>query len=398
MKLHQDSDPILQFLADYTNDALVRSFLGSFGDRRNAELRRLKVRMAGLEAENRALRRGHLPLQSPSTPDDAIALEDGAILTCQVVGIDHLYVVVRLDDGAEHLIAISEFIENDVLEIAVGDYVNLIAHGVADGMALSHLSYKEMLLWLELALAFDSDNSVNVLLQMAVKGGYSASYRGLPIFIPNSQSDLTPGRRVEQLLGSMIEVKLLEVDNGAKRVVASRKLAMETQREKLLTSLKPGDVVEGVVTNITEFGAFIDLGGMTALLHANQMGSLASTIKVGAQIQARVLKVDSEHKKISLSAKPIAPDAWESLPAHLAVGSTVVGKIKKLTSAGAFVELHPGITGLVFQTELSSAYPETVTPARIGDTVSVTIRDIDVARRRIGLRMRRVDKRKKPSH
>ncbi len=389
MKLHQSSDPILQFLADYTNDTLVRSFLSGFGDRRNAELRRLKVRMEGLETENRALRLGHLPLLDKSAPVDEIALEDGAILTGQIVGIDHLHIVIRLDDGAEHLIPIAEFIENDLLEIELGDHVNLVVSVIAGGIALSHLAYKEMLLWLELALAFDTDNSVEVLLQMPVKGGYSASYRGLAVFIPSSQSDLAPGRHVEQLLGSMIEVKLLEVDGSAKRLVASRKQVMEERRDSLLASLKPGDVVEGVVKNVTDFGAFIDLGAATALLHASQMGPLAGTVMVGTQIQARVVKVDAEQKKISLSAKPAVLDAWEQLPQHVAVGSTIAGKIKKLTAAGAFIEILPGISGLVFQSNLNSAYPDAAIPPRIGDTVSVTVRDIDVERRRIGLRMRR---------
>lgn len=389
MKLHQSSDPILQFLADYSNETLVRTFLDSFGDRRNAELRRLKVRMQGLEAENQALRLGHLPLTPEAVPEDEVAMVDGAILTGQVVGIDHLYVVVKLGDGAEHLIQIAEFIEDEQLEIELGGFVNLVASVTPDGIALSHFEYKKMLRWVELVHAFDGGSSIQVLLQMPVKGGYNASYRGLPVFIPHSHIDLAPGKHVDLLLGTMIKVKLLELDRSANCLVASRKQVMEEVRDSLLASLSPGDMIDGVVKNIADFGAFVDLGGMVGLLHSSQMGALAGTIEVGAAIRARVLRIDMEQKKISLSARPVAPDAWEQLLARFAVGSKLEGKIKKLTKAGMFVEIMAGINGLIFQSDFKIAYPDGAAAPKIGDLVSVMIRDIDVERRRIGLRMRR---------
>lgn len=389
MKLHQSSDPILQFLADYSNESLVRAFLDSFGDRRNAELRRLKVRMQGLEAENQALRLGHLPLVPEATAEDAVEMVDGAILTGQVVGIDHLYAVIRLGDGAEHLLPLAEFMEADLLEIAPGDYVNLVAGVMPDGVALSHLEYKKMLRWVELVHAFDSASSVEMLLQMPVKGGYNASYRGIPGFIPHSQIDLMPGKHVDLLLGTLIEVKLLELDRNANRLVASRKQVMQEARDDLLAHLRPGDMVDGIVKNIADFGAFIDLGGLVGLLHSSQMGPLAKTITVGAAVKARVFKIDLENKKISLSAKPSAPDPWEQLPARLAVGSKLDGKIKKLTPAGILVELMAGINGLVYQSDVKFAYPDGAAEPKVGDVVGVTIRDIDVERRRIGLRIRR---------
>lgn len=391
MKLHQSSDPILQFLADYSNETLVRTFLESFGDRRNAELCRLRVRMQGLEAENQALRMGHLPLLPDTIPEDEVAMADGAILTGQVVSIDHLYAVIKLGDGAEHLIPNAEFIEDEELEIEVGGYVNLLASVTPDGIALSHLEYKKMLHWVELVHTFDGGGNIEVLLQMPVKGGYNASYRGIPAFIPHSHIDLAPGKHVDLLLGTMIEVKLLELDCSVNRLVVSRKQVMEEARDSLLASLHPGDMVDGVVRNIADFGAFVDLGGIVGLLHSSQMGPLGGTIEVGAAIRTRVVRIDLEQKKISLSAKPVAPvapAAWTQLPACLAVGSKLDGKIKKLTETGAFVEIMAGISGLVFQSDFKLAYPDAVAAPKVGDMVSVTIRDIDVERRRIGLRIR----------
>lgn len=387
MKLHQASDPILQFLADYSNETLVRTFLESFGDRRNAELRRLRVRMQGLEAENQALRMGLLPLVSDIVPEDAVTMAEGAVLTAQVVDIDHLYSVIKLGDGTEHLIPNAEFIEDEQLEIEVGGFVNLVASATPNGIALSHLEYKKLLRWGELFNAFDCGSSIEVLLQMPVKGGYKASYRDIPVFIPLSQIDIAFGKHVDLLLGTMIEVKLLELDHSVNRLIASRKQVMEEVRDSLLASLHPGDMVDGVVKNLAEFGAFVDLGGIVALLHNTQMGPLASTIEVGAAVRVRVEKIDPQQKKISLSARQVAPDAWQQIPAIFAVGCKLDGRIKRLTQIGVFVEIMADIDGLVYQSDFERAYPDGATVPTVGDVISVTIRNIDIERRRIGLRM-----------
>lgn len=387
MKLHQSSDPILQFLADYSNETLVRTFLDSFGDRRNAELRRLKVRMQGLEAENQALRLGHLPLVPNAVPEDKVAMADGTILTGQVVGIDHLYAVIKLGDGAEHLIQIAEFIEDEQLEIEVGGYVNLTVSVTPDGITLSHLEFKKMLRWAELAHAFDGGSNIQMLLQMPVKGGYSATYRGIQAFIPFSQSDLAPGKHVDRLLGTLIDVKLLEVERAANHVVASRKQVMEEDRDSLLASLRPGNTVDGVVIKTADFGALVDLGGVVGLLHNSKMGTLAGTIEVGAAIRVRVEKIDPEQKKVSLSARQVAPDAWQQLPAHFAVDSKLEGKIKRLTQTGVFVEIMAGIEGFVFQSDFERAFPDGATVPKVGDVITATIRKIDVECRRIRLHM-----------
>lgn len=398
MKLHQSSDPILQFLADYTNDALVHTFLVGFGDRRNAELRRLKVRMEGLEAENRTLRRQQAAPDGQDVPDanaDAdtdAAPEDGAVLTARVVGIDHLHVVVQLGDGSEHLLPIDECIEDGILEIQVGGYLNLIARVGPEGLALSHLAYKEMLRWLALAQAFDAGKPVEVRWHMPVKGGYSASFLGLPVFIPHSHGDIGPGRQADRLADTLVEVKLLEVDRSAGRLLASRRLAIEERRDRQLEALGVGDMVEGVVTNVTDFGAFVDLGAAVALLHASQMGLLAGVIKVGATVQARVARIDLEQKKVSLSARPAAaarPAPWASLPAGIAVGARVEGRIRKILPGGILVELLPGVSGLVYQADFRAVHPDPTRAPGIGDAVGVTIRDIDPERQRIGLRLRR---------
>ncbi len=386
MKLHQSSDPILQFLADYSNETLVGSFLYSFGDRRNAELRRLKVRMQGLEAENQALRLGHLPRMPDVVSVNELEIFDGAILTGQVVGIDHLYAVIKLSNGAEHLIPIAEFIEDEQLKIEVDGYVNLIASVVSDGVAVSHHEYKKMLHWVELSHTFDGGSNIEVLLQMPVAGGYKASYRGIPAFIPYSHIDLNPGKHVNLLLGTKIEVKLLELDRIADHLVASRKLVMEEVRDNLLASLCLGDVVNGVVQNIVDFGAFVDFGGLIGLLHNSEMGQLATTINVGAAIKTRVVKIDPEQKKIWLSAKP---DAWKQLAGHFAVGCTLDGKIKKWTPAGVIVEIMAGINGRVSQSDFELAFPDAVAEPKVGATLRVTIQHINFERRQINLRIPR---------
>lgn len=388
MKLHQDSDPILQFLADYSNETLVRTFLDGFGDRRNAELRRLQVRVAGLEAENRALRNPDTS-EAPAALVDEVAIENGALVTAQIIAIDEFYASVKLDKGTETLVSLAEFIEGQQLQIDVGDYVNFVAKVTSEGIALSHFEYKKMLLWVELLHAFDCSGSVDVTLEKPVKNGYSASYHGVPIFIPHSQSDLMPGKHFEALFGTTISVRLLELDRAVNRVIASRKVLMEEARDALLVSLRPGDLVEGVVKNIAEFGAFIDLGGLVGLLHCSQMGPLADAVVVGASIKTRVFKVDLEQRKVSLSGKPMAADGWEELVSRFAVGSTLKGKIRKLTESGAFVEIVPGVNGLVFQSDLKHLHSNATTAPKVGDVLSVMIRDIDVERRRVGLRVRR---------
>jgi len=389
MRLHHSSDPILRFLADYSNETLVRSFLDGFGDRRNAELRRLKVRMQGLESENQALRMGHLPLVSETGAADPVVPAHGDIVTGQIVAIDHLYSVVRLGDRDEHLIPNEEFLEDGELEIEVDDYVNLVATDTPDGIALSHLELKRMQRWVELAHVFDAGDSIEVQLEMPVKAGYSASYRGIPVFIPRSHIDLAPGKHAEPLPGATIEVKLLELDRSANRVVASRRQVMEEARDRFLSSLKPSDTVDGVVKNITDFGAFVDLGGMVGLLHNSQMGPLAGTIAVGAAIKTRVLRIDLEQMKISLTSKPVTVDAWAQLQAQFKVGSRLDGKLKKLTEVGAFVEIMKGISGLVFQSDFKNAFPDPATAPAIGDMINVTIRNIDIERRRVALRLNR---------
>ena len=394
MKLHQSSDPILQFLADYSSETLVHTFLESFGDRRNAELQRLKVRMRGLEVENQALRLGHLPLVSDAVQEEEVSIADGSILTGQVVYIDHFYAVIKLGDGVEHLIKNAEFIEDDQLEIEVGEYVNLVASVTTEGIALSHLEFKKLLRWGELSDAFNSGGSIEVLLQMPIKGGYKTSYRGIPIFIPHSHIDIAPGKHVDLLLGTMIKVKLLELDCSTNHLIASRKQVMEEDRERFLANLHPGDMVDGVVRNIAEFGAFVDLGGIVGLLHNSQMGPLAGTIKVGTALKTRVVRIDPEHNKISLSAKPVAPDIWTQLPARIAVGAKLEGTIKKLTQTGVLVEIMTGINGLVFHSDFKHTYPDGATAPNVGDVVRVTIRDIEAERRRIGLRICRQSKAK----
>jgi small subunit ribosomal protein S1 len=387
MKLHHSSDPILQFLADYSNEMLVRAFLDTFGDRRNAELRRLRVRMQGLEAENRALRTGLLPLSADTASGDDVAMAEGTVLTGQVVAIDHLYAVIRLGDGVEHMISNGEFMEDDILPIQVGDYVNLVVTVAPEGVALSHLELKRMQRWVELVQAFDGGDSIQVQLQMPVNAGYNASYRGIPVLIPYSHIDLAPGKHVELLLGTMIDVKVLELDRSSNSVVASRKQVLEQVRERFLAGLNPGDSVDGVVKNVRDFGAFVDLGGTVGLLHNTQMGPLAGTLEVGAAIKARVLKIDREQMKVSLTARPPAPDAWAQVQAQVTVGSRVEGKIRNMTEAGVFVEILRRVNGLIYQSDFKSAYPDPATAPKVGDTVSVTIRSLDNERKRIRLRI-----------
>jgi small subunit ribosomal protein S1 len=387
MKLHRDSDPILQFLADYSNETLVHTFLNSFSDRRNAELRRLQVRVAGLEAENRVLRTPDAS-EEAATPEDDVAIEDGAVVTAQIIAINDFYASIKLDKGIEHLVALAEFIEGVQLQIEVGEFVNLVAKVTPDGLALSHLEYKKMLHWVELMCALDIGADVEVTFEKPAKSGYSASYHGIPVFIPHAQSDLAPGKHVEGLFGTTVSVRLLELDRAINHVKASRRVVMEEARDTLLASLRSGDLVDGVIKTIAEFGAFIDLGGLVGLLHSTQMGPLADSIVVGASIKTRVLKVDLEQKKVSLTGKPMAADSWEQLLSRFAVGSTLEGKIKKLNENGAFVEVVPGINGLVFQSDFKQAHVNAATAPKVGDMLSVMIRNINVERRRIRLRVR----------
>lgn len=327
----------------------------------------------------------------------------GEVITAEVTRIDHNFVVVNAGLKSESYIALEEFKDDKgVLEVQPGDYVSVAIESIEDGYGETKLSRekaKKMAAWLGLEKAMEDGAIVEGFVSGRVKGGLTVTLDSIRAFLPGSLVDVRPVKDTTPYEEKTLEFKVIKLDRRRNNVVVSRRAVLEDslgeERQKILESLEEGAVVKGIVKNITDYGAFVDLGGIDGLLHITDLAwrrvkHPSEVVNIGDELEAKVLKFDQEKSRVSLGLKQLGEDPWTGLSRRLPKTTRLHGKISNLTDYGAFVEIEPGIEGLVHVSEMDWTN-KNVHPAKIvqlGDEVEVMILEIDEDRRRISLGMK----------
>ena len=327
----------------------------------------------------------------------------GEVITAEVTRIDHNFVVVNAGLKSESYIALEEFKDDKgVLEVQPGDYVSVAIESIEDGYGETKLSRekaKKMAAWLGLEKAMEEGAIVEGFVSGRVKGGLTVTLDSIRAFLPGSLVDVRPVKDTTPYEEKTLEFKVIKLDRRRNNVVVSRRAVLEDslgeERQKILESLEEGAVVKGIVKNITDYGAFVDLGGIDGLLHITDLAwrrvkHPSEVVNIGDELECRVLKFDQEKSRVSLGLKQLGEDPWTGLSRRLPKTTRLYGKISNLTDYGAFVEIEPGIEGLVHVSEMDWTN-KNVHPAKIvqlGDEVEVMILEIDEDRRRISLGMK----------
>jgi small subunit ribosomal protein S1 len=327
----------------------------------------------------------------------------GELITAQVVRVDHNMVVVNAGLKSESLIAIEEFLDaKGELEIKPGDFVTVAIEALENGYGETKLSRekaKRLAAWHELEVAMEEGKIVEGFVSGKVKGGLTAMVNGIRAFLPGSLVDIRPVKDTTPYENKTMELKVIKLDRKRNNVVVSRRAVLEASvgadREAIMENLKEGAIVKGVVKNITDYGAFVDLGGIDGLLHITDLAwrrvkHPSEVLNVGDEIEAKILKFDQEKNRVSLGIKQMGDDPWNGLARRYPQGTRMFGKVTNLTDYGAFVEIEQGIEGLVHVSEMDwtnkNVHPSKV--VSLGDEVEVMILEIDEARRRISLGMK----------
>jgi small subunit ribosomal protein S1 len=327
----------------------------------------------------------------------------GELITAQVVRVDHNMVVVNAGLKSESLIAIEEFLDaKGELEVKPGDFVTVAIEALENGYGETKLSRekaKRLAAWHELEVAMEEGKIVEGFVSGKVKGGLTAMVNGIRAFLPGSLVDIRPVKDTTPYENKTMELKVIKLDRKRNNVVVSRRAVLEASvgadREAIMENLKEGAIVKGVVKNITDYGAFVDLGGIDGLLHITDLAwrrvkHPSEVLTVGDEIEAKILKFDQEKNRVSLGIKQMGDDPWNGLARRYPQGTRMFGKVTNLTDYGAFVEIEQGIEGLVHVSEMDwtnkNVHPSKV--VSLGDEVEVMILEIDEQRRRISLGMK----------
>ncbi len=327
----------------------------------------------------------------------------GEVITAEVVRVDPNYVVVNAGLKSESLIATEEF-KNDAgeVEVKTGDFVSVSIEALEDGYGETRLSRekaKRLAAWLDLEKSLENGDKITGVITGKVKGGLTVMTNGIRAFLPGSLVDLRPVKDTSPYEGKEMEFKVIKLDRKRNNVVVSRRAVLEetagAEREALLSTLSEGAVVKGIVKNITDYGAFVDLGGIDGLLHITDLAwrrvkHPSEVVNVGDELTAKVLKFDAEKNRVSLGLKQLGEDPWVGISRRYPQGTRLFGKVTNLTDYGAFVEVESGIEGLVHVSEMDwtnkNVHPSMV--VQVGDEVEVMILEIDEERRRISLGMK----------
>jgi len=330
-------------------------------------------------------------------------MRPGSIVKGQVVQIQPDFVVINAGLKSEALVPVSQFKDSrGQLEVAVGDEVDVALDVVADGFGETRLSRekaKRSMVWDKLDQAYDNNETVTGVINGKVKGGFTVDISDIRAFLPGSLVDVRPVRDPSYLEGKELEFKVIKLDRKRNNLVVSRRAVVESEfsaeREELLDKLEEGSVVKGVVKNLTDYGAFIDLGGIDGLLHITDMSwkrvrHPSEVVNVGDEVDVRILKFDRERNRVSLGLKQLGEDPWVDIARRYPVGTRMFGKISNITDYGCFVEIEEGVEGLVHVSEMDWTN-KNVNPAKLvnlGDEVEIMVLDIDEARRRTSLGMK----------
>jgi small subunit ribosomal protein S1 len=330
-------------------------------------------------------------------------MRQGEVITAEVVRIDHNFVVVNAGLKSESFIPLEEF-NNDrgELDVKEGDFVSVAIESLENGYGETRLSRdraKRLAAWVNLERALEDGALVDGTITGKVKGGLTVMTNGIRAFLPGSLIDMRPVKDTTPYEGKTLEFKVIKLDRKRNNVVLSRRAVIELsqgeERAKLLETLAEGSIVKGTVKNITDYGAFIDLGGIDGLLHITDMSwgrvrHPSEVLSVGQEVTAKVLKFDQEKNRVSLGVKQLGDDPWVGISRRYPTGTRMFGKVTNITDYGAFVEIEPGIEGLVHVSEMDWTN-KNVNPGKVvslGDEVEVMVLEIDEDRRRISLGMK----------
>ncbi|WP_025869447.1 30S ribosomal protein S1 [Methylobacillus glycogenes] len=330
-------------------------------------------------------------------------MRSGEVITAEVVSVDDDFIIVNAGLKSESVIPASEF-RNDrgELEVSAGDFVKVCIESLEDGYGSTKLSRekaKRLAAWQDLEEAMNESRIIKGMVNGRVKGGLTVMVNSIRAFLPGSLVDLRPVKDTTPFENKEWDFKVIKLDRKRNNVVVSRRAVLEesmgADREALLESLKEGAVVKGIVKNITDYGAFVDLGGIDGLLHITDLAwrrvkHPSEVLTVGEEVEAKILKFDQEKNRVSLGIKQLGDDPWVALGRRYPVGTRLFGKVTNLTDYGAFVEIEPGIEGLVHVSEMDwtnkNVHPAKI--AQLGDEVEVMILEIDEDRRRLSLGMK----------
>jgi len=351
-------------------------------------------------------------VSNPSTESFAALFEEslshkemriGEVITAEVVRVDPNFVVVNAGLKSESFIPVDEF-RNDrgEIEAHLGEFVSVAIEALEDGHGETRLSRdkaRRLAAWTDLETALEQGSVVQGVITGKVKGGLTVMINGIRAFLPGSLVDIRPMKDTSPIEGKAADFKVIKLDRKRNNVVVSRRAVLEqtqgAERQALLENLQEGAIVKGVVKNITDYGAFVDLGGIDGLLHITDLAwrrvrHPSEVLSVGDEVEAKVLKFDQEKNRVSLGMKQLGEDPWVGLARRYPQNTRLFGKVTNLTDYGAFVEIEPGIEGLVHVSEMDwtnkNIHPSKV--VQLGDEVEVMILEIDEDRRRISLGMK----------
>jgi small subunit ribosomal protein S1 len=327
----------------------------------------------------------------------------GEVITAEVLRVDDNYVVVNAGLKSESYIPLEEFrSDRGEIEAKIGDFVKVAIEALEDGHGETRLSRdkaKRLAAWLDLEEALEKGTVVSGVINGKVKGGLTVTVNGIRAFLPGSLVDIRPVKDTTPYENKQMDFKVIKLDRKRNNVVVSRRAVLEAsqgeERQKLLENLQEGSVVKGIVKNITDYGAFVDLGGIDGLLHITDLAwrrvkHPSEILTVGDEVEAKVLKFDQEKNRVSLGMKQLGEDPWVGISRRYPTGTRLFGKVSNLTDYGAFVEIEAGIEGLVHVSEMDwtnkNVHPSKVT--QLGDEVEVMVLEIDEERRRISLGMK----------
>ncbi|HET9340686.1 MAG TPA: 30S ribosomal protein S1 [Casimicrobiaceae bacterium] len=330
-------------------------------------------------------------------------MRQGELITAEVTRVDYNVVVVNAGLKSESFIPIEEFKnDNGEVEVKPGDFVTVAIESIEDGYGTTRLSRdkaKRLKAWHDLEQSMEQGSIVQGLVTSKVKGGLTVMINGIRAFLPGSLVDIRPIKDTSPFENKQLDFKVIKLDRKRNNVVVSRRAVLEESqgevREKLLATLSEGAIVKGIVKNITDYGAFVDLGGIDGLLHITDLAwrrvkHPSEVLSVGDEVTAKVLKFDQEKNRVSLGLKQLGEDPWVGLSRRYPPGTRLFGKVTNITDYGAFVEIESGIEGLVHVSEMDwtnkNIHPTKV--VQLGDEVEVMILEIDEDRRRISLGMK----------
>jgi len=331
-------------------------------------------------------------------------IQEGELITGEIIKIDEEYVLVDIGYKSEGVIPIEEFKNsNGDITANVGDKVDVVLERKEDDEGLVILSMekaKKIKVWDHIRDVYNDDGTIQGKVIFRVKGGLSVDI-GLPAFLPGSQIDLHPIRNLDSLVGQVMELKILKYNKRRNNIIVSRRAILEAERikekAKTLFLIQEGSTVKGKVKNITDYGLFVDLGGIDGLLHITDMswGRVAhpsSMYKIGDEITIKIISFDKEKERVSLGLKQLKPDPWIEAPNRFPVGAKVMGQVVNLTDYGAFIEIEEGVEALIHISEMSwtkkARHPSQI--VSIGDTVEAVVLNLDTENKRVSLGMKQI--------